>query len=310
MDESIAVGGLVAKKKWNDEVEGLYLSSLSNSVSYKTDINMLEQGIREAVLAATDETKNVAMYTTFQSQVLRNKGTFVKAIMSHIENDANTKSLLSNSSKKEISIPLANAGEFALNFFATEIWKFTSDVMGTIVNIDAMDQIKHSDSNKTVVKLAEVLNPKRVYNTTVSVEDVEGFKRTKAVKGGNSKGYNDLIKTALNVMFNEDSHNLSLARLINILPSNVDITILQQYVVKAMFEGLKAVGDVLTNHVNFADVIVKDHTLSLEDTLKDVLEEGKTAIKSNDIISYTLNVAFKHKNEKLISISKRNGNKK
>lgn len=312
MNPTIAVGGVVAKAKWDNEVEGLYHSSLSDKVSYKT-VEMSSEdfvkGMSEAVLSASSETKNVAMYTTFQSQVQMNKPAFVSGFCAFVTADAEAKMFTGVKARKEISTPLVGAGLFALETFASVLHSFVSDVQGTIVNIDAMDQIKHSDNNKVVVKLAELLNPKRVYNATQDIEDANGDSKKRSVKGGNTSSYNKIIDTVKRVIFNKDSHNLSIDRLIDILPQGVDIEVLQDYVVRAMVASIASVGEVLTNATSYSSILIKDHDISLETALGNAKALDLSSTKDTSLIGYTLKVAYAHKGEKLITVSKKNGNK-
>ena len=298
MDESVAVGGKVATAKWEEEVDGLYIDSLASKLTTNSKGKLFLTEMTKAILASVHETKNVALYTTAQSRLLTGKEDFVRGGKDYIVKDATSKVMKGVATRLNVSKPLVNASDFALDVFMNEVWKFTTDVLGTIVNIDAMDQIKHGNG-KTAVKLAELLNPMSVYYANQDRENEDGTVTKTSVQGGNSQKYNDHLKTAEIIMFSDKYHNLSLNRLLDCLPEGIKESELKSYITKIMFAGLEAVGEGLVSRPSFSSFLVKDHENGFETVLRDLTDKEIKLSSSNDIVSYTLTQAFKLRKNRL-----------
>ena len=310
----VAVAGNRYKAKWDEEIASLYVSSVKDSLAVVTyNHEEFAKAIHKAVLDSAGEKKNVAVYTSYQMLLLNKKDAFMDQVERSLfkaidENSVKNVMSISGTVEVDFFYPLSQVTdkEFAVKYIAEQLFSFACGVLGSVVNIDAMDLIKRNEAGDK--RLADLLSPFGIYytaNPKAVVSDNPMHVDRVVVEGGTTMSMNSRIKAVTNMLFGED-YGFSFERINNIFPVDMGEIAKRKFIARFMMLGLYAVGKEASENTDIISVLVKDNKLdeTLESRLNDLAEAEAVlpTISNTSLIGFCFQVAEDMRGKRLISV--------
>jgi hypothetical protein len=212
-DPKNAAGANHYAAHWENELKGVYLDTTKTIVL--KDGKEFEAQFQVAVARAAKEKTNVAIFTSHQTATLNNRGAYTSAFESAL--------------KRVVSVAMftkyqgwANTllnDTFALEQASEAFWAFNADVQGSLVNLDAMDQVKSSEG-RNIKKLAALLSSGELkfLSFTYAKENAPEGTSIATVAQSVTKGLMQRAEEVYNTMFKPTAHNIAVDQLNYVLP--------------------------------------------------------------------------------------------
>lgn len=229
----VAAGAHHYAAKWLEELDGLVLDANKRTEAKLPEVSaddVAELGLEAAtdkafarafeasIIRSAKEKANVAIFTSHQTTTLNFRGAFQSAFAGALKRVSVTPgfSLFNNWINK------LSSDEFALNAASEAFWAFTSDVQGTCVNLDAMDQVK-SLVGRNTKKLASLLSSGELkflnYSYVINLPQNKDVAEKTKVAQNITKAIAQRTDEVYNAMFNPDQHNIAIEQLNHVLPA-------------------------------------------------------------------------------------------